>query len=402
MTFKSKVIIVSLSTVVITIIIFLVRKYFKKDPYPSKSESVFSILNTNLSDGFDFPFGDGNGGGSYTDIQSGKSYNGWYIATSTAETYELGIHTGEDWNGKGGGNTDFGQPIYSTAAGTVLEAKDFGAPWGNVVYIEHYFHENGQVKKVFSLYAHLNEIKTEKGKVVKRRELIGTIGDGHKSYPPHLHFEIRKQSMESKSVTYWPSSDNKNTQWVKTNYFSPSKFISTHRKIIVPVTVSDLLWVKKHEYSMKYYRYGKLEKTFEIALSQNSKGAKQMQGDNKMPEGEYRIIQKSRGPFSGDVAEYFGPAWMRLNYPNNFDAERGLKNSMISQNQYNSIVKANNELREPDKTTALGGGIGIHGWKGSWPLSFRDLTWGCISMNNSDLDTWYKKFPIGTIVIIQP
>jgi murein DD-endopeptidase MepM/ murein hydrolase activator NlpD len=381
---------------------YFLISYFNKQVSVENTNNEKSILDSSLADGFDFPFGDGNGGGDYRDVQSGKKYSGWYVATSTGELYDLGIHTGEDWNGKGGGNTDFGQPVYATAKGTVKEAKDFGAPWGNVVYIEHSFQENGNIKKVFSLYAHLNEIKTEKGKTVARGEKIGTVGDGHKSFPSHLHFEIRKPEMESYAVTYWPSSENKSVQWVKEHYYSPSNFISARRKLIVPMKERNFLHVVKHDYKMNYYSNGKLKKTFEIALSQNPNGPKQKQGDNKMPEGEYRIIQKSRGPFSGPVAKYFGPAWMRLNYPNNYDAERGVISGLISKEEYNSIVKPNNSGREPNKNTALGGGIGIHGWNGSWPLNFRDLTWGCVSMRNDDLDEWYSKFPEGTLIIIQP
>src|SRR5215203_472253 len=55
------------------------------------------------ANGFDFPFGDGEGGGSYTDPATGRRYDGWYVATHFAERYSLGLHTGEDWNGAGGG-----------------------------------------------------------------------------------------------------------------------------------------------------------------------------------------------------------------------------------------------------------------------------------------------------------
>src|SRR6185295_4763817 len=44
------------------------------------------------ADGFDFPFGRGDGGGSYEDKATGKQHEGWYIATHFAETYSLGIH----------------------------------------------------------------------------------------------------------------------------------------------------------------------------------------------------------------------------------------------------------------------------------------------------------------------
>src|SRR5947207_667889 len=59
------------------------------------------FLQTGITptDGFDFPFGDADGKGSYTDKATGKTYNGWYIATHFGEKYSLGIHPGEDWNG---------------------------------------------------------------------------------------------------------------------------------------------------------------------------------------------------------------------------------------------------------------------------------------------------------------
>ena len=40
-------------------------------------------------------------------------YAGWRIETHFAENYQLGIHTGEDWNGNGGGNTDLGQDVHA-------------------------------------------------------------------------------------------------------------------------------------------------------------------------------------------------------------------------------------------------------------------------------------------------
>jgi len=53
------------------------------------------------ADGFDFPFGDPDGKGSYTDKATGRTHNGWYVATRFTEKYSMGIHTGEDWNGSG-------------------------------------------------------------------------------------------------------------------------------------------------------------------------------------------------------------------------------------------------------------------------------------------------------------
>ena len=67
-----------------------------------------------VADGFSFPVGDGEGGGTYTD-PAGRRHDGWYVATHLGDVYPLGIHTGEDWNGRGGGDTDIGQPVMAVA-----------------------------------------------------------------------------------------------------------------------------------------------------------------------------------------------------------------------------------------------------------------------------------------------
>lgn len=140
-----------------------------------------------------------------------------------------------------------------------------------------------------------------------------------------------------------------------------------------------------------------------IALGQNPIGHKQQQGDNKTPEGNYRIIQKTVGPFTGNYVAYLGTRWMRLNYPNNNDAHDGLTRGAITTAQYKAIITANNTGKEPLKTTSLGGGIGIHGWNGAWPGSDKlNLTWGCISLQNSDNEDLFNRVKTGCRVIIIP
>ena len=362
---------------------------------------TFDYLDSSLADGFDFPVGDRDGAGSYSDSR-GKKHQGWYIATFTGETYSLGIHTGEDWNGKGGGNTDMGQPVYAIGKGTVLEASNFGKPWGNIVLVKHCFLENGKPRTIFSLYAHLDKILVEAGTFVQKRQQIGTIGNGDGAYPAHLHLEIRSELLSDYPADYWPSSNNKDVKWVLDHYLKPSEFIKTHRKCLVPSSEKQILIAVKSKYQMCLYEEGSLKETYEIALSQEPVGHKEKQGDNRLPEGEYRIIQKSKGPFSGDYAAYFGPAWFRINYPNNYDAEEGYRKKLISANELERIKLANASGSEPPKNTALGGGIGIHGWAGNWPLEQRDLTWGCISMRNQDLPSFYSLIRLQTPILILP
>jgi len=369
---------------------------------PSPAGKKSNIFEISFCDGFDYPFGDGNGSGTYSD-KSGKSHSGWYIATRTAEIYSLGIHTGEDWNGNGGGNSDEGQPVFAAASGEVVESRDFGSPWGNVVMIRHLVLENLTVDTVYSSYAHLGKRLVQTGDQVVRRQEIGNIGTGGGAYPAHLHLEIRKQNMRNLPADYWPSADGKDQEWIKTHYFEPSDYIQKHRKCLVPSKEKQLLIAHKSDYRIKLYAEGKLVKEYRIALGQSPDGHKLMQGDNKTPEGQYRIIEKSVGPFGGAYGSFLGSRWMRLNYPNTWDAENGLRKKMISRSQFEQIEKANLGGREPLKTTKLGGGIGIHGWSGNWPGTDRqDLTWGCISMEKDELEALYSTIDKGCTVLIYP
>lgn len=361
-------------------------------------------FNPALADGFDFPIGTPDATGSYTDNATGTTHNGWYIAAETAESYSLGIHTGEDWNGKGGGNTDLGQPVYCAAKGIVLAADDYFSPWGNIVLVEHHYLENGTLKSIRSLYAHLDEITVAVGDTLERRQQLGTIGTGNGAYPAHLHFELRTPALYDQPVDFWPSAEGHDASWVLKHYAAPSDFINTHRTLTVPASLPSVAIASKGSYKMHHYAHGTLLGTYDIALGQNGKGHKEQQGDNRTPEGEYTIIQKSTGPFPGAMGPWFGSAWMRLNYPNAYDARAGLAAGKISQSECNRIEAAIRAGKEPTKATKLGGGIGIHGWSGEWtPMKgYQDLTWGCISINNEPLLEFYEAAPLGTVVLILP
>lgn len=87
------------------------------------------------------------------------------------------MHNGMDFSAKKG------TPIYASGNGTVTRATR-SASYGNVVYIDHgYGYE--------TRYAHMKELKTRKGKKVKRGEIIGLVGNTGRSVAPHLHYEVR-------------------------------------------------------------------------------------------------------------------------------------------------------------------------------------------------------------------
>lgn len=175
----------------------------------------------------------------------------------------------------------------------------------------------------------------------------------------------------------------------------------------LPIALADeaaVLVAWKSRYRMGLYERGKLVKSYVIGLGQSPLGHKESQGDNRTPEGEYRIIQKSRGPFNGGpYSQYLGVAWLRINYPNEADAINGFRKGLITKGQKDAIIKANQTGKEPPKSTRLGGGIGVHGWRGNWPGEDRqNLTWGCISMQNPQLDDLYRQVGVGTRVVIYP
>jgi murein DD-endopeptidase MepM/ murein hydrolase activator NlpD len=160
-----------------------------------------------LADGFDYPVGKPNGDGYY--VFRGFTPNG---------------HLGEDWNGKGGGDTDLGDPVYSIASGIVVFSADVRLGWGNCVIVRHAYRDlDGELRQVDSLYGHLDQRSVKKDQLVKKGELLGTIGTAHGMYAAHLHFEIRKDLRVGMHRSAFPRDYSV--------YFSPRSFMDARRQL---------------------------------------------------------------------------------------------------------------------------------------------------------------------------
>jgi len=159
-----------------------------------------------IADGFDFPVGKPDAEGYYK-----------------ARGFRPNGHLGEDWNGIGGGNSDFDNPVYVVAHGIVVYVHDTPGGWGNVIVVRHLYYEGGTLKTVDSLYAHLNRMLVTMGKLVRRGDQIGTIGTAHGLYPAHLHFEMHKNLCMGVSRAGFRRDF--------TNFYSPTDFIVAHRKL---------------------------------------------------------------------------------------------------------------------------------------------------------------------------
>lgn len=125
-------------------------------------------------DGFDYPVGPPDAKGYYD-----------------AQPFGRNTHLGCDWNGRGGGNSDLGDPVHAIADGRVIYAGDPGPGWGNVVRIVHNAGTDSLPFFVESLYGHLDTILLSEGANVQRGTQIGTIGNAHGAYWAHLHLELR-------------------------------------------------------------------------------------------------------------------------------------------------------------------------------------------------------------------
>ena len=172
--------------------------------------AAVETVQMSLADGFDFPVGPPNGAGYY-------KARGLRLRSP--------VHYGEDWNGRGGGDTDLGDPIYTIGDGIVTWAYDVKGGWGGVVIIRHAYRDpaSGRVRCCDALYGHLHAIHVRVGQLVKRGQKIGTMGNTRGMYAAHLHFEIRHNlaiGMQRDSVSR--SFDN----WA-----DPTAFINRYRRL---------------------------------------------------------------------------------------------------------------------------------------------------------------------------
>jgi murein L,D-transpeptidase YafK len=172
--------------------------------------------------------------------------------------------------------------------------------------------------------------------------------------------------------------------------------ICREKGIAMPLEDVHLL-IEKSQRKLTLYSGDNKIKTYNIALGFNPIADKEKEGDGATPEGDFLIVQKAKNP----EKEYFGTRWMRLNYPNAEDAKRGLEQGLITQYQYDAIVKAAEQGTIPPQNTPLGGGIGIHGGSHSRENA-PDWTAGCIGLYDDDVEEIYDYVVVGTKVRIEP
>jgi murein L,D-transpeptidase YafK len=147
--------------------------------------------------------------------------------------------------------------------------------------------------------------------------------------------------------------------------------------------------VLKRSRQLILYSGNRIVKTYRIGLGFSPEGPKARQGDGRTPEGSYYVCSKN------SKSQFF--LSLGLSYPNESDATRGLKDGLITRPQYQQIIAALRWGGVPLWNTGLGGEIFIHGSGSS-----TDWTWGCVALENQDIQELFNTIPKGTPVTIRP
>ena len=147
--------------------------------------------------------------------------------------------------------------------------------------------------------------------------------------------------------------------------------------------------VYKRERKLELYSNKTLLRTYRVGLGFSPVADKVREGDGATPEGEFYVFVKN-----SKSAYYLS---LGVSYPNVEDAERGLRDGLITKAQYNAIVEANRKKIGPPQYTKLGGLIYIHGNGAN-----SDWTWGCVALENQQMKELYDAVSVGTPVTIKP
>jgi murein L,D-transpeptidase YafK len=157
----------------------------------------------------------------------------------------------------------------------------------------------------------------------------------------------------------------------------------------IPALANPRIVITKSKRELEVFDGDVSVKTYAISLGGSPVGDKEIEGDGRTPEGDFYIFVKN--PKSSFFLS------LGLSYPNREDAERGLRDGLITKAEKLAIDKAIDAGRTPPQKTKLGGEIYIHGGG-----NLADWTEGCIAMRNKDIQQLYDAVGTGAPVTILP
>lgn len=154
--------------------------------------------------------------------------------------------------------------------------------------------------------------------------------------------------------------------------------------------------VEKAAFRMGVYQDGRLKEAddgpacFAVALGAHPAGDKEKRGDERTPEGAFRVThQNPNSSFHLSLG---------LNYPTARHADAALARGTIDRATRDRIVAADRPGRMPVRDSALGGDIYVHGG-GSDPAWWTD---GCVAIRDREMDWLFTVAVAGTAVWVLP
>ncbi len=90
-----------------------------------------------------------------------------------------------------------GDPVFAVESGKIVYAGNEIQAFGNLILIKHSDNKT-------TAYAHLEKIKVKKGQIVKKGQVIASLGNSGKVSLPQLHFEVRDVNGPLDPLKYLP------------------------------------------------------------------------------------------------------------------------------------------------------------------------------------------------------
>ncbi len=166
----------------------------------------------------------------------------------------------------------------------------------------------------------------------------------------------------------------------------------------VPAAALSTVWIRvsKTDRRLYLYRGAELVDVHKVDVGYNTFSDKKRRGSPsqrdhwRTPEDTFYVVDKK------PRSEFYKA--LVLNYPTTTDAERGLEQGLISEDDYEAIVRAQERRQMPPMNTELGGWIEIHG-EGTGGRT--NWTQGCVAVHNRVMNELWVDVEIGTPVLIE-
>jgi hypothetical protein len=117
----------------------------------------------------------------------------WYV-TDRHPTWYPGYDEhpqgAEDVNKESMGNGDQGKRLLAPFAGIVLDATDYGRPYGIIIAILALRSIELEGDAVTSFYRHCQATYVKRGQVLTLGQEVGEVGTGGGEYSAHLHWQV--------------------------------------------------------------------------------------------------------------------------------------------------------------------------------------------------------------------